>query len=338
VEQEEQEMNPQLFDDGRTGGEFMALQERVRQVIQPLISTDAEDRVMRSYKQWNQIVREHIRNETALRLSDGIGRNSISVEVVAGFPLSLARLIDEFGDPVLWRIIVGQRKITGVVEGLRFLLSNWPAIENWCDLPQLARDALPHLARTLEVAEMLQQLARAEEVRKQIQNIHTDILGMYLFKPDMPSRVHLYWMPIAMFAAMLDLRIEDLTVVVLTHELTHGYTHIGRDIDGTQWSDLGFAKRDLEVVEGLAQFYTEVVSNRLTSRSPGPLQAYLELLNLQGGPYLAHRQWMNDSPQQTGETVRFAMVSARSQGIVQGDSWIKLLADTRSKLGSAIGH
>ena len=50
----------------------------------------------------------------------------------------------------------------------------------------------------------------------------------------------------AMVAPMIDVAIEDLTVVVLIHELAHGYTHIGRDIDGTSWDDTAFAKSDLE--------------------------------------------------------------------------------------------
>ncbi len=47
-----------------------------------------------------------------------------------------------------------------------------------------------------------------------------------------------------MIAAMLDVTIEDLTLVVLAHELTHGYTHIGRDIDGIQWNDRAFGTSD----------------------------------------------------------------------------------------------
>jgi len=313
------------------------LQDRARRVIEPLIPPDAEERVTRAFKQWNQIVREHIRNETALRLMDGDGRNSIQVRVVEGFPIPLARLIDSYGDPVLWRIIVGQPKIGGVVEGLRFILEDWPSFENWDRLPAPAKGAEPHLARSLEVAEILQQLAVAEEVRNQIRQIHKDILGVYRFTPGLASQVELYWMPIAMVAAMLDVRIEDLTVVVLAHELAHGYTHIGRDIDGIQWSDVGFSRSDLHIVEGLAQFYTEVVTNRLSSRAPGASLAYQGLLTLQGGPYKAHLEWVKNDPGQKGETVRFAMVSARSRGEVTLDDWNASLADTRSTLRRSRG-
>ena len=61
------------------------LQERAIKLIKPLIPPDAEDRVQRAFKQWNQIVRDHIRSETALKLADGDGRQSVQVRVVDGF-------------------------------------------------------------------------------------------------------------------------------------------------------------------------------------------------------------------------------------------------------------
>ena len=61
-------------------------------------------------------------------------------------------------------------------------------------------------------------------------------------------------MPIALIAAMINVRMEDLAVVTLAHELGHGYTHLGRDIDGTSWDTSGFSKSDSAVKEGLAQF------------------------------------------------------------------------------------
>lgn len=315
-----------------------ALQDRVKRVIEPLIPPDAEDRVSRSFKQWNQIIREHIRNETALKLSDGDGRNSIQVRVVEGFPIPLARLIDSYGEPELWQIIVGQRRIGGIIEGLQFLLRDWSAFENWKRLPPEAKGAEPHFARTLEVAGLLQQLSIADEVRKKLQEIETDILGVYRFAAGMASQVDLYWMPIAMLAAMLDIRIEDLTIVVLAHELAHGYTHIGRDIDGTQWSDEGFSKTDLNIVEGLAQFYTEVVANRISNRLPGVLLAYERLLELQSEPYLAHLRWVNNDAQQRGETIRFAMISARSRGVVSPHDWKAFLDGTQNTLRQSRGR
>jgi hypothetical protein len=70
----------------------------------------------------------------------------------------------------------------------------------------------------------------------------------------------------------------------------------------------------LEVVEGLAQFYTQVVAERLAPRTPGLKTAYEALLSLQGGPYLAHQEWLKGDRRQRGEVVRFALIAARSRG------------------------
>jgi hypothetical protein len=218
------------------------------------------------------------------------------------------------------KVQMGQPELGGLAEGLRFLLQNWDHFEQWPSLPQTAKDGQPVLQRCLEIALSLQQAAIADQVRQQIQAIDKDILGTYSCPPGLASSVELYRLPIAMVAAMLDVSIEDLTVVVLIHELAHGYTHLGRDIDGTRWEDLAFRDSALEVVEGLAQFYTEVISERLAPRTPSLKTAYERLLSLQNGPYLAHQEWLNGEKRQRGEIVRFTLIAARAQGRIDYSS------------------
>ncbi|HZU38192.1 MAG TPA: hypothetical protein VFA18_19875 [Gemmataceae bacterium] len=311
-----------------------ALQNRATEIIKPLVPPDAEERVNRSLKQWNQIVRDHIRTETGLKLSDGDSRFAIPVRVVRGFPVTLAQLIDQYSDPVMWRLIIGQPKLGGLVQGLEFLLRGWEQFEKWPSLPETARNNRSVLDRALSIATSLQQVALADQVVQQIKQIHEDILGVYRFQPGQGSAVALYWLPVAMVAAMLDVSIEDLTVVVLIHELAHGYTHIGREIDGASWSDIGFGESELDVTEGLAQFYTEVISQRLSVRTPSLFRAYESLLSLQSGPYLAHREWLKGDRKQIGETVRFTLIAARSQGRVLYDHWRALMAETGRNLVS----
>jgi hypothetical protein len=308
------------------------LQDRVTNIVKPLIPPDAEERVTRAFKQWNQIIREHIRNETALKLTDGDARQAIQVRIVRGFPTSLATLIDRYNDPVLWWLIIGQPKLGGIIEGLEFLLRDWSSIEHWPLAPPIAKEGWESLQRALAIASALQQAAMTEKVRKEIQGINHDILGAYHFPDRQVTWIALYWMPIAMFAAMLHVRIEDLTLVVLAHELTHGYTHMGRDIDGNQWNNPAFARSDLRITEGLAQFYTQVVVERITSRLPGPQRAFERLLKLQSDPYQVHTKWLQDHRYQRGEAVRFALVAARNRSAITYDAWLSMLVDTAANL------
>lgn len=314
-----------------------ALLQKAVSIIKPLIPPDAEDRVARTVKQLNGVVRDHIRAETGLRLSDSQTRAAIPVRVTEGFPAKLAGLIGQYDDPVLWRLIAAQPRLGGIVEGLQFLLVGWPAFEQWGDLPAVARDSQPALERAREVALVLQQVAVSKRVKEELKAIHEDILGAYRFSTGSlalpaPPWVEIYWMPIALIAAVLDVRIEDLTTVTLAHELAHGYTHLGRDIDGVCWEDSGFSKSGLGVVEGLAQFYTDIVTARMITRMPGAHNAYLKLLELQSSPYHAHMEWVKNAPGQRSETVRFVMLAARNRGAVTSADWEGMLSETSEKL------
>jgi predicted Zn-dependent protease with MMP-like domain len=314
-----------------------ALQEKAIKVIKPLIPPDAEDRVARTVKQLNATVRDHIRAETGLRLSDNQTRSAIPVKVTEGFPAKLAGLIGHYDDPVLWRLIAAQPRLGGVVEGLQFLLEGWPAFEKWPALPPVAQGSQPALERARDVALALQQVAVSKQVKEELTAIHEDILGAYRFStgsfsPGSSPWVEIYWMPLALIAAMLDVRIEDLTAVTLVHELAHGYTHLGRDIDGLCWEDNGFVQSELGVVEGLAQFYTDIVTGRMMARMPGAHDAYGKLLELQSGPYRLHEKWVKDAAGQRGETVRFVMLAARNRGAVKHAEWEGMLTETSTKL------
>lgn len=310
------------------------MQSRAAHVIRPLIPHDAAERVARAYRQFNQSVREHIRTETALRLADDSGAVGLPVRIVDGFPIGLARVIDENRDPALWRLILAQPRLGAIIEGLNFLLEDWEAFEQWRHLPPIARGAGPTLIRTRAIATELQKILIAQDVRKQVREIREDILGAYFYPSERSTWIELYWMAIALVAAMQDVRIEDLTVVVLAHELTHGYTHIGRDIDGRQWDRTVFAKADLYVKEGLAQFYTEVVAGKLSARHPGVSTAYERLLELQQGPYLAHNEWLPDERERRGESVRFTMIASRRGEPVDHDAWLEMLGKASRSLKS----
>ena len=139
-------------------------------------------------------------------------------------------------------------------------------------------------------------------------------------------------MVIGLIAAMLNVPVEALTIVVLTHELAHAYTHLGRDIDGQRWDTAAFTKMELEIVEGLAQFYTKVICERLVGRYPVAKDAYEKLLKIQFGPYVVHDQW-GDTRDQAGEVVRFAMIDTRSRRLTTSDEFHQELKEIRQRIG-----
>ena len=111
-------------------------QEQTVRLIRPLIPVDAQERVERAVKQWNATLRKHIRDLTGLRLNDQDSNLSIPVRVVDGFSNDLGQLINRYNDPVLWKLIVGQPKIGGLVAGAEYLLGFWQELQGWNKLPK----------------------------------------------------------------------------------------------------------------------------------------------------------------------------------------------------------
>jgi hypothetical protein len=256
----------------------------------------------------------------------------VPVRIVDGFSPAVANLIDEHDDRMLWRLITLQPRLGGVVEGISALLPYWTDFESWKALPEEARQSGPALERSCEVAHLLQTLAVTRKVIDEIKEIKEDILGVYLFNGPRTPRIEIYWMAQALIAAMIGARIEDLTVVTLAHELAHGYTHVGKDIDGHSWDTAGFKATDLDVCEGLAQHYTQLIAERLAPRQPGVLKAYQTLLKYQAKPYRAHLGWSDSLQSRRGEIVRAAMLRARTEGKVTSEIWSSILDSSRTSL------
>lgn len=170
-------------------------------------------------------------------------------------------------------------------------------------------------------------------LRVRDQGIHDDVFGVYRYWypdskiwslqfEDMSPRhvnraeIEIFWAAIAVFSPVLDCKPEDLFIVVLTHELAHAFTQLGADIEGFRWPVHRFDQADLEVVEGLAQYYTHRVLDRLRIDNPTQYQAAFETFEnvqkFQPTEYRSHLEWTKESenrPEQ--EAVRSAMLQFR---------------------------
>jgi len=271
-------------------------------------SPGVRETVERTYKQWNGILRDYMRTETALRLTVGDEAQAVPVRVVAGMPGPFARVIEQFNG-LEW-LLLNRARVEDAQRGSRFMLDHYGSLLG--EVPDDAEVAEPEQLMAVEktAAELLKLVDKIDAV-KQIVGIQEDVLGAYFFR--IPE-IRLYWIVIGIIAAALDVSPEALTIVVLTHELAHAYTHLGKDIDNEQWDTEAFAGTNLDIVEGLAQFYTKVICARLEARMPAAMCAYTALLAKQSGPYHAHLSWVGDE-ERGGEIVRVTMIECRSQGV-----------------------
>jgi hypothetical protein len=86
--------------------------------------------------------------------------------------------------------------------------------------------------------DILRMLKEHDPVR-QILMVNQDVLGSYSYAPRNTdpkvanqASIQLYWTVIGLVAKDLGCEVEDLTVVVMVHELAHAYTQLGADIGG----------------------------------------------------------------------------------------------------------
>ena len=178
--------------------------------------------------------------------------------------------------------------------------------------------------------EVVEELNKSK-IAEQLKEIHEDVLGAYFYRQ---SRVEIYWMAIGVISLLHGIPVPELTTVVLAHELAHAYSHLGKDIDGKSWNTEKFAQADLRIVEGLAQFYTEVVCKKLSTRFPGALDAYRALLEHQSEPYKIQLQWARGHEHQ-GEIIRFSMVHARTSEITSYDTFDSFIDQQAQSIGQS---
>jgi len=239
-----------------------------------MVPSDTEQRVGKAKDRLNEPIRGALRQEMELRLnrSEKAGGGSRSKEqasvkilVRPGLPEALrGRELDEdlrlvvmlapYAN-VLRRLKDSGREIDGV-------------IEEWMQHPRGREiieggEYLPGSVASL--AEALLREAQRFSIARWILEVNEDALGAYFFdgpgEPHLPldagvavaGRVDLYWGIIGLVGRLLDVTVEDLTAVVLAHELGHAYTHLGLDINMHRWSITGFQTAERRLKEGLAQ-------------------------------------------------------------------------------------
>ena len=278
-----------------------------------------EDRVRTTRDRTRNVLRDAIRAECRLAMrtdaEDGGASAQVPIEVSPGYPEALKAL--SFPDELRHVLLLTRfrRSLAEVASGTAGLLqlheslTHMPNGSDWASVDPAA------ISDTREwTLKMLQRLEVHDPVGK-ILTVNEDILGAYIYRADVQdefatnnARIALYWCVIGLVSDWLGCSVEDLTVVVMAHELAHAYTQLGADIDGRRWPSHHFRQADVELKEGLAQFYTLRALQRLQGRFPGAIDTFETLLVKQPDPYRAHQPWVEHfSP----EAVRQAMLEMR---------------------------
>lgn len=283
------------------------------------VPKEVEDRVRATRDRARPVLRDAIRAECRLAMktdAEDTGASAqVPIEVAAGYPdvLRSVKFPDELRHILLLtrfrRSLAEAASGTAGLLQLHAALRPLPNSDAWTDVDPAAITATRDWA-----LEMLRRLEAHDPVGKVLM-VNEDILGAYIYRTDVQdefatnsARIALYWCVIGLVSDWLGCSVEDLTVVVMAHELAHAYTQLGADIEGRRWPSHHFGKAETELKEGLAQFYTLRALQRLQGRFPGAIDAFETLLAKQPRPYHAHEPWVD---QFSPEAVRQAMIEVR---------------------------
>ncbi|WP_135507489.1 hypothetical protein [Roseovarius aestuariivivens] len=286
------------------------LSELLRQV-----DPKTEEKIKSAYRRANTSIRYLLRDRTRLSLSVEImGERRISqvpIRILPGMPTNLEDI--EFDDDIdtLLRLAKIRKLIEyGAADWDRYHVIN----RDLSHAHSLGLESLPdnkifgHAQRFRELLELLE----TRDPVKKILNVADDVLGTYSYRTkyldEESGEVTLYWGVIGLVSDLLGVHVEDLAIVVLTHELAHAYTHQGAEIDGMQWSSDRFGSSDVNVVEGLAQYFTHLCLSSKKDSLPGAREAFEKLRQKQPECYSAHLPWIENF---SAEHVRRAMLEAR---------------------------
>jgi hypothetical protein len=281
-----------------------------------------EERVNRAFRQWNQVLRDYLRTEMAFRLTVGDDAQAVPFRIVQGLPVPLRKVVQGLEERTL-KLLLRLPLLETTAAGLEFL-----------DKQNAVADAsIPRAAYFIR--ELLKGL-HSIDLQKRLSEIHEDVFGAYFYRV---PEIHIYWMAIGLACTTLKVDVESLTVVVVLHELAHAYSHLGRDIDSNRWDVESFAHADLRIVEGIAQFYTSVICEKMKERYPAALSSYQALLNIQSGPYVVHKDWVkapgnNTVSPRAGEVVRASMVECRTRGIQDYGEFVQSMKNSHGRLGA----
>jgi hypothetical protein len=283
---------------------------------------DTEERVRKAKDRWNTRIREALRRETRLSLHrrdeyrDKDEIIAVPINLCPGLPEELRPLDDKIADEHELALLLAPYRqiITALANSTKSATDELlPALSRSKFASLLPRNIGHDISSVGQFAQFLLARLKSFDLTDFVLKVNKDILGVYRYKlwravDDPQPKIELYWGVIGLIARDLALEPEQLTCVVLAHELAHGYSHVGADADDQYWTTKAFSVSSPEVVEGLAQYYGWLVCKRLDETLPGTLNSYNALLEKQSGPYRTHVTWMHEF---TPEHVRLAMLHTR---------------------------
>jgi len=280
------------------------------------INKKLKDEVINSYKKNNQKIRNALSEKIGFALHyksvvqgdflESSERVSIPIKVEDYVPTIFLDILQDCDDDLL-ELLLNYNSMVSALNELKFQLEKYNSFskfhEDKCS-PKEIHSSILHLEKLIHAVD-------ASGIMEKLKRIGPDVFGAYYFYE---RRVELYWLSIGMYSLIYNTPVDELTIVVLTHELAHGYSHVGFDIDGNDWDTDAFSKTDLKIVEGIAQFYTEMICYDFFERAS---KTFNNLLDKQEIQYYDYKNWFEPHEENKYEKMRSTIRKVRKHRITE---------------------
>lgn len=266
-------------------------------------------------KDWNQRIRDFLRDSTGLKLSfrgNAIvtGREIVSIDIKPDYQDYFVKQIDEAFPELNFNEYQHLRQLLMRLDkSIQFFDQKQPYfwdLRNYC-IAYIKKYNMEDFIR-----KMFYQISQ-----------NRDILGSYFYSE---SRVEVYYLPLIFLSKVSDFSLEYAFVIVLAHELAHAYHHVGKDNDNLTWVHMPQA--EIAVKEGLAQYYTYQFIQEYKFGYPQLEKTFDQMIKFQTGPYRVFENWLNYKK----EAVKTAMILSRLEYNVKLAQFEKTLLDMDKKL------
>jgi len=268
--------------------------------------------------EWNQRIRDFLSEATGLKLNKRQTAARASSEVNVS-----VQIVSDNRDFFLNKIISHYPDLDfNEYESKRLLLK---ALDN-------SSTYFENDANFLQIRESCSQYLKRYDINDLIKRLFNErtesgeVWGSYYLNT---HRVEIYYLPLLVLSKIKDISLEHSFVLVLVHELAHAYHHLGKDTDGNHWKWMRNA--DLPIIEGLAQYYTQLFVNYYKSSIPEFERTFDQMLKVLPPVYSCHLGWLDYKK----ESVATALKLLRINDIESFDEFDRGLSGLNEMFG---GH
>ncbi|OGU55974.1 MAG: hypothetical protein A2X64_08875 [Ignavibacteria bacterium GWF2_33_9] len=284
---------------------------------------DLYDEVERTKERNNKYIRGIISARTGLTLSskkhrlpnqETIEIEKVKIEISDDLPEKLLAILDSIPE-ILLTYILHFNKMEKTINELKFQEKNSNDINFLIDNHYSSNG----LNESIGYLENLILKIQEQNIIERLFKSSPNIIGEYIHEE---NKINIYWIGIGIINQITNLRVDELTLITMLHELLHAYTIQGFDIDGNQWDKHILQNINLQITEGFAQIYSDLIIQENFSYLH---KTFISLSKRLQPHYKEYKSWLDLNDRNIYEKVRELLLKTRNSRITSYAQFEKLL-------------